>query len=142
MKLRQRALKLLARREYTRAELAQKLNSEDVDLNELNEVLDGLVRERLQSDARYAEMYVRQRMNRGYGPLRIAMELRERGIADELIDEHLHQAQFDWTSHLQLVWRRRFLGKFPKDLKEKARHIRFLQYRGFDYQDVYELFKN
>ncbi|MEM1114649.1 MAG: regulatory protein RecX [Pseudomonadota bacterium] len=95
------------------------------------EQLDRLANENLQSDARYAESLVRQRYNRGQGPLRIRQEMRQKGIAEADIQAILEAGDFDWFDSASKVLARKFDGVPASDIKEKARRSRFMQYRGF-----------
>ncbi len=79
--MRKRALDLLARREHAVAELTRKLIEKGFDEIFVHEALSALVDDGLLSDARYAESYVRSRMGKGFGPVRIREELRQRGVA-------------------------------------------------------------
>ena len=122
---------LLARREHSRRELEQKLKKRFKDLASIEAQLDRLAEERLQSDTRYAESFLRQRVNRGYGPARIKQEMRQKGIADGDVQNALAALEVDWAWQAEQVWLRKF-GETPvDDIKEKARRDRFMRYRGF-----------
>ena len=125
-------VELLARREHSQLELLRKLEQRGYGGDEVRPVLDALVAQRLQSDQRYAESYAGQRQQRGYGPLRIRMELRERGVDDGLIQAALSGLEVDWFEQACAVRRKRFGGAPPEDFKDKARQLRYLQTRGFD----------
>jgi len=131
---------LLARREHSYQELHRKLVArfEAPDLIRIE--LDRLREERLQSDVRFAEAYIHSRAQRLYGPLRIRIELRERGIADSIIANAMQHSDVDWQANLLTLVRNKFGGAAPADLKEKARRLRFLQYRGFVGEDARALF--
>jgi len=129
--LEQVAVRLLATREHSRAELRRKLLARGGDSDAVEGVLDGLARRRLQSDERYAEQYAEQRAARGYGPLRIRAELRERGIDAVVIDEWLDERDPVWRERLAEVARKRFGATGPADFRERGRRARFLEYRGF-----------
>ena len=90
------------------------------------------VTENLQSDERFAESFVSARSGRGQGPVRIRMELEQRGVAGGLIENALDAAAVDWGELAADVRRKRFGAKFPSDFRERARQSRFLQYRGFE----------
>jgi regulatory protein len=75
-------------------------------------------------------MFIRSRISRGQGPVRIAQELRSRGIADTAVREALAGGEHDWAALAREVLARQFKGP-PADLKGRARQIRFLEYRGF-----------
>ena len=125
------AMDLLARREHSRKELKQKLRRRFDDETIVDEQLDRLAEEHLQSDTRYAESFARQRYNRGHGPLRIRQEMRQRGIPDEDIEAAMESGEYDWYSSALAVLERKYGNKPADDVKEKARRSRFMLYRGF-----------
>lgn len=85
----------------------------------------------LQSDTRFAEAFVAQRVERGDGPAKIRAALAERGIAAEGIEAALAPFAGDWPGRAAAVLRKRF-GAAPADTwDERARRARFLQQRGF-----------
>ena len=98
--------------------------------------MSGLKAAGMQSDARYTEAYVRNRMAKGYGPVRISRELHERGIREELVAQVLAAMETDWEELVQAVRQKKFGRQVPADFKEQARQSRFLQYRGFTYQQI------
>ena len=122
---------LLARREHSRKELAYKLAGRGFGHEEITETLDALEAERLLSDARFAESYVRSRSARGFGPLRIRLELQERGVDEALIEQYIAEAEEDWTELARAQHRKRFGSQRPADFNERAKQARFLQGRGF-----------
>ena len=95
------------------------------------EQLDHLVSENLQSDTRYAESFLRQRFNRGRGPLRIRQEMRQKGISDAKIQAAMDSEDYDWYAKAERVLHRKFGAEPAPDIHEKARRSRFMQYRGF-----------
>ena len=76
------------------------------------------------------------RGERGYGPMRIRAELRERGIDDELIATHLDARDSSWLRRLQAVCVKRYGAAPPADFNEKAKRMRFLQTRGFTAEQI------
>jgi len=101
-----------------------------------------LVEESLLSNARFAESYVFYRRNKGYGPLRIRAELMSRGIAEDLIEHHLNIADNAWLVTMRHAWQKRFKGSLPDDFKTRAKHLRFLQYRGFTADHINSIFED
>jgi regulatory protein len=93
-------------------------------------VIAELTADRVLDDARYAEQYVAYHAERGYGPVRIAAELRSIGVAEALIDAAL-AAGPDWRTLAREVRTRKFGAESPQKWAEKTRQARFLQYRGF-----------
>lgn len=128
--LKQRAIALLARREYARAELAARLIATGAQRDEVDALLEELARLGYLSDERFAGALVR-RMSGQRAPRAIAAELRERGVAKEVAIAALAAAgPIDELEAARALWQRRF-GKAPSDEREKARQLRFLVARGY-----------
>jgi len=137
--LRGRAIKLLARREHSRAELAKKLAALGTP-EEINAVLDQLEHTGLLSDARMAAAYVRGHALR-FGAAKLNHSLRIKGISSELIEASLSQEGIaDESVRAAALWRRKFADR-PRDAREWARQARFLQSRGFSTDIIRRLLK-
>ena len=134
--VRRMALSLLARREHSSRELHFKLTARGCAESDVVAVLATLRGERLLSDDRFAEAYVASRRERGYGPLRIEAELRERGIGDETIAAYLDESERDWLDRARAVREKRFGTALPGSAAEQAKQIRFLNYRGFGSEHI------
>jgi len=133
------ALRLLARREHSREELRRKLRRGGHPEALVERVLEALAREGLQDDRRFAEAYLRARRERGYGPLRVAVELRQRGVDRDLVERVLAEqgeGEGPWEAVLERARRQRFGAAPPRDEAERARQVRFLQQRGFPLEQV------
>jgi regulatory protein len=120
--LRCKALHLLSRREHTRQEINSKLKPKAEDPVALNDVLDALKEEHLQSDERFAESYIRMRVNRGYGPSRIRQELREKGVSADEIKLALEASGYDWGELAKAARTKKFGGQKPKEAKRVIRY--------------------
>jgi regulatory protein len=137
--LRQKAIRLLARREHTRAELARKL-ADHGNPEEIVAVIAELQASHLQSDTRAAESYVRSHAER-LGVSRLRQNLKTRGVTGELIDAQLAPGALpDELERARVVWRRKFPAA-PTDAREWARQARFLQGRGFASDVIRRLLK-
>jgi regulatory protein len=136
---RQIALKLLARREHSPAEMAEKLARKGCPPGVAGEVIGQLTRERLLSEDRFIDSYVQARRRRGYGPARIREELRQRGIGKSAIEPRLDAGSRDWLEELRQVRRKKFGAKLPGNYSERARQARFLQYRGFTAEQIQQV---
>ena len=133
------AMNLLARREHSSKELRQKLLKRFNDPDLVDEQLLRLAEENLQSDERFAGSFLRQRLSRGHGPIRIRQEMRQKGISDSEIGAAIHAEQPDWHEVAEQTYRRKF-GALPSaDIKEKAKRSRFMQYRGFGHEHYQHL---
>ena len=137
--LRARALRYLAQREHSRAELARKLAGHG-DAREIDAVLDRLSELELLSDARFAAAWVRSKASR-FGTARLRHDLASRGVAAELIDAALDgEAGDDELARARRVWQTKFRQP-PADARDWARQARFLQGRGFGAAVIRKLLK-
>ena len=137
--LRGRALRALARREYSRAELHAKLLPHVAETDDVGVLLDDLETRGWLSDARALEQTVRIRSVR-FGTQRIAHELRQKGISDELISAAIPQLKQGELEAARAVWHRKFATP-PQDQKEKAKQVRFLQSRGFSMDVIFKVMR-
>ena len=136
--LRVRALQLLTRRDYSRAELKSKLATHAESEEELDAVLVTLETERLLSDERYAAQRVVARGNR-YGNARLKQELRQKGVDDQDIQAALPEAG-DETERCRAIWAKKF-GQPPESAEARAKQMRFLQYRGFSGEAIRQVLR-
>ncbi len=127
--LRVQALKLLARREYTRAELEARLRGEETDAEELEAVLDDFSRRGWISETRVIEQVTHARRAR-YGSRRIRQELENKGVSGELIADAMQSLKDTDLAAARGIWQRKF-GRAAENANERARQVRFLQSRGF-----------
>ena len=127
----QAAIRLLAPREHSRLELRRKLLKRDHAAEVIEEVLQRLEEHGLLSDERFVEQYIAMRKRKGYGPVRICKELRERGINDTLIHEWIDERDDEWRTNMKQVVEKKFSVLVNAEYKEQARLARFLEYRGF-----------
>ncbi len=135
--LRVRALQHLARREYSRAELRAKLLPHIQEGDDVEAVLDELARRNWLSDARATEQLVNIKRAR-FGIRRITQELRQKGIAENLISDALPHLEDTELAAAREVWQKKF-GTAPHDAKEKSRQVRFLQSRGFALEVIFKV---
>lgn len=140
-----RAQSLLAMREHGAKELLRKLQQKLPEAAEvgglLEEVLEECQRNNWQSDARYIESYTRMAREKGQGALKIRQTLRRATDAEDLINQELEQNSDDWKDLAREVLLKKY-GETakPKETKEYARRLRFLQGRGFNMEQCYRAF--
>ena len=138
--LKSRAVGLLARREYARAELAERLIADGASRDDVTALLDELAGRGLQSDERYARALVAHRAA-GYSRHWIRAELKRRGVAPDAIDAVLADAAPDDEAALVALWQRRY-GTLPSDERAKAQQVRFLRSRGFEVSAILKLLRS
>jgi regulatory protein len=135
-KIRIAAMGMLAGREYLQSQLAEKLAKKFDNSAYIPEVLERLVEENLQSDHRFIEAFIRSRISRGQGETRIRLELKQRGANLALVSQLLAEAEIDWYELAFQTATNKFGQSKPIDAKEKAKRMRFLQYRGYNFDQI------
>ena len=138
--LRARALRLLARREHSRAELARKLSAHAADPDEVGRVLDECEQRGWLSERRVVEQLVHARRSR-FGARRIERDLRQKGVSEEAVSAALAALKGDELDAARSVWRRKFGGKQRRGPADRARQVRFMQGRGFDLEVILKVIK-
>jgi regulatory protein len=132
-----RAVRLLARRDHSRAELKAKLrhgSAEGDAAADIERVLDRLERDHLLSDERFAGALTRARASR-FGDSRIRHELKRSGVSGLLVDGAVAALKGTELERAHALWARRF-GALPRDAAERGRQARFLQARGFSTETI------
>ena len=134
--LKARALRLLVRREHSRAELVRKLAPHAESEEALNAVVVLLLSKKQLSDERFAEERARS-LSRKYGAAKIRQDLKERGVADELADRISAEGDLD---RARAILSRKY--RVPATTREEqAKRARFLQSRGFSYEVIRSVLK-
>lgn len=144
--LRERALRLLARREHSRAQLEQKLGRDlpadgEPGDSGLSALLDELEQRGLLSDERFAKARTASRGQR-LGKARLTHELRTQGVDDEIIASALAELDEsgDELSRARAVWQKKF-GALPESREAWAKQARFLHSRGFGADIIRQVLK-
>ncbi|OUD14125.1 regulatory protein RecX [Thioflexithrix psekupsensis] len=132
----QAALYYLSRREYSAYELRQRLLQKEFAERVINEALLKLEQDNYLNPARFVESLIYNKMQRGYGPLRIQQELRQHQIDSELLLQSERWQNADWFELAREVRQRRFGLTAIHDLKQKAKQARFLYARGFSQDQI------
>ncbi len=140
MALRVRALRMLARREYSRQELERKLALLTENPEEIPELLDDFERRGWLSESRVVEQVLASRRRR-FGAQRIAHELREKGVSEPAIVNAQQQLKASELGAAQAIWMKKF-GRLPRNANERARQVRFMQSRGFTLETVLRIIKH
>jgi len=126
------AIYSLAMREHSRKELFDKLKRKDFSENvDLDALLDELEENNYLNEERFVESYIRSRIARGQGAVKIINDLRQRGITTLLINNAMQEADVDWFVLASEQREKKFGENKPVDFKEKAKQMRFLSSRGF-----------
>lgn len=129
-------MRMLVRREHSVFELTQKLTTKEFDRVDIEQTLGLLIEQNYQSDERFTVDFIQMRFNQGKGPIKIAVDLRQRGINS--FDLSMH----DFYVLAQQIRVRKFGKQIPDDYKQQAKQKRFLQSRGFDFEQINQAFSH
>jgi regulatory protein len=133
------AVTLLARREFCSIELGTRLAAQGFEPAAVRSALGELIERRYLDDERYTRQFIVTHAERGQGPLRIRRDLAGLGLPATLIETQLEshvELHGDWAALARKVLTRRFGARPPRAWPDKARRMRFLQYRGFATDDI------
>lgn len=144
----QYAIFMLSRRDYSTSELQRRIERRirETEKNSptapecLPQVIERLLESQYLDDSRTIYSFFRSYLNKSYGPLRIRQELRLKGFPSEIIERVLEETDTDWYALCQDLKEKKFGTAKPKDFKERAKQIRYLQYRGFTSDYINALF--
>ncbi len=137
--IRLKIMDFLSRREHSSREIFKKLSPRVESKELLEEEIEKLKADGLLSDERFAESYFQSRKNRGYGPLRIRNELKQRGVGDQIF--YSLSNEIDWSEFALDALKKKVSGNMPTETKDILKLKRFLNYRGFDFQDIDKAFQ-
>ena len=139
--VRSSALRLLTRREHSKLELQRKLAAKDYPSELIETVIEDLATENWQSDERFAEAYARARIRKGYGPIRIQLELQQRGVDGSSLNAVADELCGGWEILIQSVYTKKYGDEGFDSPQQQSKCWRFLQQRGFTSEQIQALFK-
>ena len=125
------AVRILSQCEHTARQLRHKLLKKGFVIEDIDAVLADLSNQNLLSDERFAEQYVVSRINKGFGPVRIAQEMRDKGVAEQLLETSLEDYSEQWPAIMAKALHKKFGSAPVLNFNERAKRARFLEYRGF-----------
>ena len=128
------ALNMLIRREHSQLELSNKLQLKGFDDAEIKHSINLLIEQKYQSDERFSEAFILMRYNQGKGPVIISSELKKRGI------ESFDLPIYDWFKLAKEVREKKFGKNLSLDYKTQAKQKRFLNSRGFNFDEIHKAF--
>ncbi len=128
-------MRMLVRREHSVFELTKKLGEKEFEPGEIEKTLIMLIEKNYQSDERFTAEFVQMRFNQGKGPIKISADLKQRGI------DQFDLSGLDFYILARTIREKKFGQEAPSDFKEKAKQQRFLQSRGFNFEQISQSFK-
>jgi regulatory protein len=140
--VRRRAMDLLARREHGVKELSRKLRLKGFDSEMVDEAIERLLRDNLVSDQRFSESMINSRLNRGNGPVKVRYELRNKGVAEHIIENVMDELNPDWHLSLINLIKKKYAGQLSGTPVERVKQVKFLASRGFSHDMIYSVIKD
>ena len=128
-------MRMLVRREHSTLELTNKLTAKEFDQDDIDAAIASLIQQNYQSNERFAAEFIQMRFNQGKGPIKISLDLKQRGI------DQFDLSEFDFYTLARQIRQQKFGQVVPSDFKEKAKQQRFLQSRGFSFEHISQSFK-
>jgi regulatory protein len=128
-------MRMLVRREHSTLELTNKLTAKEFDQEDIDAVIASLIQQNYQSDERFAADFIQMRFNQGKGPIKISLDLKQRGI------DRFDMSEYDFYALAYKIRKQKFGQAVPSDFKEKAKQQRFLQSRGFSFEHISQSFR-
>ncbi|MDY7025552.1 MAG: regulatory protein RecX [Pseudomonadota bacterium] len=138
----QTALGYLARRDHSVKELKDKLMRKfskhpvETLLPEIESLIERFEARGYLDDQRFAQLFIESRVSRGYGPIKIRFELKQKGVEKSLVQSSMSELEVDWSIQAKTLRERRFGASLPTEMKDKKKQMRFLASRGFDYEHI------
>lgn len=142
VEIKQFCIRLLAFREHSQKELLTKSLAKGFEKDDILAVIEEVTQQGWQSNSRYAESYARYRIQKGYGPLWITYELKNKGVDDFNLDEVVLKTAGSWMNLLEQVYIKKYGCDSLLDRKEWAKRSRFLLHRGFSGAMISSLFEH
>ncbi|OAN12604.1 RecX family transcriptional regulator [Photobacterium jeanii] len=130
------AVAYLSRRDHAEKELRQKLKRRGYSHGDIEQAIDFCQDYKWLDDVRYAGTTIRNGIAKGWGELRIRQEMELKGVNSQVIEQVMAVHEIDWFEHARAVAQRKY-GETPMETqKEKAKRFRFMQSRGFDFEQI------
>ena len=130
--IRKKLLDLLSRREHSKYELLTKLKLRVESNSSLEEEINKLSAENLQSDLRFSESYIRSRYNSGFGPTRIKYDLSVRRVEESVVLNAFNEIDLDWVEKLKKEKIKKYGNSSSENMQELSKRIKFFTQRGFE----------
>lgn len=134
-----RGVRLLAMREHSIKEMTDKLSAKCENSSAIQAVIDDLLDKKYLSEQRFTESYIRSRENRGFGPIKIKAELKNKGVSSDLIQDHLQEGAARWFDSAQSQYQKKYADKPCSDYKSWTKRARFMQSRGFSMEHIHTI---
>ncbi len=130
------AIQLLSRRDHGQYELYQKLVLKGYEDADIEAAINFCLDHNYLDDLRYAKSQIRQHVYKGHGERRIRQELTQKRVEESVVDEAMAEEPQDWFELARAAAEKKFKGMKAIDQKEYAKQVRFMQYRGYSFEQI------
>lgn len=134
------AITLLAKKDFSSGSLIHLLSKLTEKEEYIANVIQKLSNSNHLNDTRLVTMLIDKQIKKLHGPTRIKQEIRQKGFPQTLIEQKIEESGIDWYSMAKEARIKKFSDTPPSDQKEKAKQIRYLQYKGFSMDMIFETF--
>ena len=132
------AVSLLARRDYASGDLARTLSKMTENREKIDKALSRLVECGYLDDNRLITHMIDKHVRKKHGPARIKQEIRQKGFSPELVEQMLEKVDVDWYAMARELKVSKLGDAVASEAKEKNKQIRYLQYKGFSMDMIFE----
>ncbi len=141
-KARASALASLCMREHSVKEITDKLTRKEYQADSIEIVVKECLKDNYLNDQRFAEIFWRSRARKGFGPNKISMELKQKGISPSMIDETSQQEDLDFNQVVKDIYLKKYKKAAISDFKDKMKRQNYLYQRGFDSELIRVVIEN
>ncbi len=128
--------RMLARREHSFKEIAQKLAQKGIESEAFYPILEEFKAADIQSDYRYAESRARALALKGSGPQKVRADLLQKGVNEINVERAMADIDVDWFELALRVKQKKFGEEKEQDYKKLLKQKQFLLYRGFSNDQI------
>ena len=132
-----KAVHILSMREHSKLELFVKLNNKEANVDVVDKVMRFLSENDYVSDTRFTETFVRAKANKGQGPIKIRAQLKQKGVDEHTIQNHLDEQSDRWFDIAQAEYDKKYCELLVTDYNSWTKRARFLQGRGFTMDHIH-----
>lgn len=132
------AVSLLVRRDYASSELIRVLSKVTENREDIDKALSRLIECGYLDDHRLINHLIDKQIRKKHGPARIKQEIRQKGFSQELVEQILEKVDVDWYAMAKELKVSKFGDVVVSEAKEKNKQIRYLQYKGFSMDMIFE----
>lgn len=134
--LKRMALNWLSRRDYSEAQLSQRLSRQGGEGGDIAKVIAWCKAENYLDQRRFVSMLVRSRINKGYGLGYIVQECRQQNISREQVLQCAAELEVDWFALAQQAYQKKYGQSTVTEYKDKLKRMAYMQRRGFSNEQI------